>query len=32
MWSLEMPSLFVECDSGGYNILTDSYLGIMMLV
>ena len=32
IWSLEMPSLFVECDSGGYSILTDSHLGIMMLV
>ena len=27
-----MPSLFVECDSGGYSILTDSHLEIMMLV
>ena len=25
-------SVFVECDSGDYSILTDSYLGIMMLV
>ena len=24
--------VFVECDSGGYSILTDSHLGIMMLV
>ena len=32
IWSLEMPSLFVECDSGGYSILTDSHFGIMMLV
>ena len=24
--------VFVACDSGGYNILTDSHLGIMMLV
>ena len=32
IWSLEMPSLFVECDSGDYSILTDSHFGIMMLV
>ena len=24
--------VFVECDSGGYSILSDSHLGIMMLV
>ena len=24
--------VFVECDSGGYSILTDSHLGIMMLL
>ena len=24
--------VFVACDSGGYSILTDSHLGIMMLV
>ena len=24
--------VFVECDSGDYSILTDSHLGIMMLV
>ena len=24
--------VFVECDSGGYSILTDFHLGIMMLV
>ena len=24
--------VFVECDSGGYSILADSHLGIMMLV
>ena len=24
--------VFVECDSGGYNILTDSHIGIMMLL
>ncbi len=24
--------VFVECDSGGHSILTDSHLGIMMLV
>ena len=24
--------VFVACDSGGYSILTDSHLGIMMLL
>ena len=24
--------VFVECDSGGYSIITDSHLGIMMLL
>ena len=24
--------VFVECDSGGYSILTDSHFGIMMLL